>query len=300
MFVWISFSSHSLPVQKSRVRIDSLFYSPWIKKQSLLLKTLLAFLPTNVQLKANHNHSYKDSGGEYLVCAVLCRRTGSQDSNCVPSQKLFSFYALDSICKNAGSPYTIYFSKDLFNLYKKTYLLVDNATRRKLVSLFKTWLTPSETTGTPLFDASVLGKIQNFLVKASALHQRNVQTLLPAPTVLQLLNDIDSLTKLTEQRLNLAPNDEKLTIKLQVLSQLKQELQKEKLSVCTEAGSAPIEEHIRSGATKYPTAVEVSSGNPYVTKFRGCCCISKLKASSRERRSTTGTFRGDIKELGFK
>ena len=164
------------------------------------------------------------SCAQYFVDALEARI-----SKCVPSQKLFSFYALDSICKNAGSPYTIYFSKDLFNLYKKTYLLVDNATRRKLVSLFKTWLTPSETTGTPLFDTSVLGKIQNFLVKASALHQRNVQTLLPAPTVPQLLNDIDSLTKLTEQRLNLAPNDEKLTIKLQVLSQLKQELQREKL-----------------------------------------------------------------------
>ena len=164
------------------------------------------------------------SCAQYFVDALEARI-----SKCVPSQKLFSFYALDSICKNAGSPYTIYFSKDLFNLYKKTYLLVDNATRRKLVSLFKTWLTPSESTGTPLFDTSVLGKIQNFLVKASALHQKNVQTLLPAPTVPHLLNDIDSLTKLTEQRLTLAPNDEKLTIKLQVLSQLKQELQREKL-----------------------------------------------------------------------
>ena len=39
---------------------------------------------------------------------------------CVPNQKLYAFYALDSICKNAGSPYTIYFSRNLSKLYRQT------------------------------------------------------------------------------------------------------------------------------------------------------------------------------------
>ena len=151
-------------------------------------------------------------------------------NKCVPTQKLYAFYALDSICKNAGSPYTIYFSKNLFALYKKTYLLVDNTTRSKLISLFKTWMSPNESTGSPLFESTSLGKIENFLIKASALHQKNYQSMLPKPTIPLLLSDIDKLTILTKQRLSKTPDDPKLSIKLQVLAQLKQELQKGKLS----------------------------------------------------------------------
>ncbi|KAG0668537.1 hypothetical protein C6P43_004067, partial [Kluyveromyces marxianus] len=66
---------------------------------------------------------------------------------CVPSQKLYAFYVMDSICKNAGSPYTIYFSKNLHKLFRKAYLLVDNQTRTKMISMFKTWL--SKLVGVP-------------------------------------------------------------------------------------------------------------------------------------------------------
>ncbi|GMM56425.1 Pcf11 protein [Maudiozyma humilis] len=152
-------------------------------------------------------------------------------SKCVPTQKLCAFYALDSICKNAGSPYTIYFSKNLFALYKKTYLLVDNTTRSKLISLFKTWMMPTESTGAPLFESAALTRIENFLIKASALHQKNYQSKLPTPTIPLLLADIDRLTKLTEMRLQKSPTDSKLNVKLQVLGQLKQELQKGKLGL---------------------------------------------------------------------
>lgn len=165
------------------------------------------------------------SCAQYFVDALETRI-----NRCVPTQKLYAFYALDSICKNAGSPYTIYFSKNLFALYKKAYLLVDNTTRSKLISLFKTWLNPSESTGNPLFESSSLGRIERFLIKASALHQKNFQSMLAVPTIPLLLKDIDKLTILTEQRLKKNPNDEKLNVKLQVLSQLKQELQNGKLS----------------------------------------------------------------------
>ena len=104
---------------------------------------------------------------------------------CPPNQKLCAFYALDSICKNAGSPYTIYFSRNLFTLYKKTYLLVDNGTRTKLIHMFKTWMDPNDSTGglSPLFERSALERIEQFLIKASALHQKNFQSMLPTPTV---------------------------------------------------------------------------------------------------------------------
>ncbi|CAI4055764.1 hypothetical protein N7582_000422 [Saccharomyces uvarum] len=149
---------------------------------------------------------------------------------CMPKQKLYAFYALDSICKNVGSPYTIYFSRNLFNLYRKTYLLVDNTTRTKLINMFKLWLNPNDT-GMPLFEGSALEKIEQFLIKASALHQKNLQAMLPTPTVPLLLRDIDKLTALTSDRLKNQPNDEKLKMKLLVLSQLKQELKREKLTL---------------------------------------------------------------------
>ncbi|CCE90321.1 Pcf11p TDEL_0B01920 [Torulaspora delbrueckii] len=151
---------------------------------------------------------------------------------CPPNQKLCAFYALDSICKNAGSPYTIYFSRNLFTLYKKTYLLVDNGTRTKLIHMFKTWMDPNDSTGglSPLFERSALERIEQFLIKASALHQKNFQSMLPTPTVPLLTREIDKLTTLTNERLKSQPNDEKLKMKLVVLTQLKQELHREKLA----------------------------------------------------------------------
>ncbi|KAG0674902.1 mRNA 3' end processing factor, partial [Kluyveromyces marxianus] len=78
---------------------------------------------------------------------------------CVPSQKLYAFYVMDSICKNAGSPYTIYFSKNLHKLFRKAYLLVDNQTRTKMISMFKTWLVPLPA-GDLMFDHSSLESIE--------------------------------------------------------------------------------------------------------------------------------------------
>ena len=165
------------------------------------------------------------SCAQYFVDAIE-----SRIEKCMPKQKLYAFYALDSICKNVGSPYTIYFSRNLFNLYKRTYLLVDNTTRTKLINMFKLWLNPNDT-GLPLFEGSALEKIEQFLIKASALHQKNLQAMLPTPTVPLLLRDIDKLTCLTSERLKNQPNDEKLKMKLLVLSQLKQELKREKLTL---------------------------------------------------------------------
>lgn len=164
------------------------------------------------------------SCAQYFVDALE-----SRIDKCVPNQKLYAFYALDSICKNAGSPYTIYFSKNLFMLYKKTYLIVDNNTRTKLINLFKSWLTPLKATGSPVFEKSTLDVIEKFLIKASALHQKNFQSMLPTPTIPLLLKEIDKLSVLTNERLKKSPSDMKLRSKLEVLGQLKQGLQSEKL-----------------------------------------------------------------------
>ncbi|CCD24157.1 Pcf11p NDAI_0C04980 [Naumovozyma dairenensis CBS 421] len=168
------------------------------------------------------------SCAQYFVDAIE-----SRIEKCIPKQKLYAFYVLDSVCKNTGSPYTIYFSRNLFSLYKKTYLLVDNVTRTKMITLFKLWLTPNESIGgsAPLFEKNALDKIENFLIKASSLHKKNFESMLPTPTVPLLLREIDKLTAITNERLKDQPDDQKLQTKLLVLAQLKQELQKGKLTV---------------------------------------------------------------------
>ncbi|CAG98393.1 Pcf11p [Kluyveromyces lactis] len=160
---------------------------------------------------------------------------------CVPSQKLFTFYVMDSICKNAGSPYTIYFSKNLHKLFRKTYLLVDNQTRTKMISMFKTWMVPLPA-GDLMFDHSSLNSIENFLIKASALHQKSAtppaiqqHTAHNGPagsniTVKSLLSDIDKLALITQSKLVSTPDDAKLQAKVAILKQLRQELQKERLA----------------------------------------------------------------------
>lgn len=174
---------------------------------------------------------------ENISCAkYFVESLENRIDKCVPTQKLFSFYALDSICKNAGSPYTIFFSKNLFKLYKKTYLIVDNQVRTKLINLFKSWLQPTTSTGEPVFDKSTLSVIESFLMKASALHQKNFENKLPTPTVPLLLKEIDKLAQLTNDRVknftqSNNPDDyNKLLTKLEVLKQLRSVLAKEKLS----------------------------------------------------------------------
>ncbi|AAS54680.1 AGR190Cp [Eremothecium gossypii ATCC 10895] len=174
---------------------------------------------TSLTKMAEENISY----AQQFVDAVE-----SRIAKCVPNQKLYAFYALDSICKNAGSPYTIYFSRNLAKIYRQTYLIVDNATRTKLILMFKTWMTPLPT-GELLFDKDTLDRIEQFLIKASSLHQRQAQAMAPPPTVPQLLRDIDKLTSMTQERLGKEPSDSKLQSKIIVLQQLKHALQKERL-----------------------------------------------------------------------
>ncbi|AET39203.1 Pcf11p Ecym_4124 [Eremothecium cymbalariae DBVPG len=174
---------------------------------------------TSLTKMAEENISY----AQQFVDAVEARIT-----KCVPKQKLYAFYALDSICKNAGSPYTIYFGRNLAKLYKQTYLIVDNATRTELITLFKTWMMLLPT-GELLFDKDSLERIEQFLIKASSLHQRQAQAMAPPPTVPLLLKEIDKLSILTKERLTKKPDDSKLQTKTILLQQLKQELQREKL-----------------------------------------------------------------------
>ncbi|SCU87080.1 LAME_0D08702g1_1 [Lachancea meyersii CBS 8951] len=165
---------------------------------------------------------------ENIACAQqLVDAIERRIERCVPNQKLYAFYVMDSICKNAGSPYTIYFSRNLAKLYKRTYLLVDNQTRSSLIRLFQTWLNHSSSTmGDHLFGKEALDAIEQFLIKASTLQQKKVAL----PTVSGLLHEIDKLASLTKERASQNSQDPRLNTKILVLKQLKQELQRESLA----------------------------------------------------------------------
>ena len=52
---------------------------------------------------------------------------------CSPAYKLPALYLVDSICKNIGTPYTIFFGLNLFKTFTDTYMLVPEMVRKENV-----------------------------------------------------------------------------------------------------------------------------------------------------------------------
>jgi len=59
-----------------------------------------------------------------------------------PQKKLPAFYVLDSVVKNVGTPYTLFFGRQLYSTFMEAYALVDNNVRRKMDEMLKTWKEP--------------------------------------------------------------------------------------------------------------------------------------------------------------
>ncbi|KAI1506546.1 hypothetical protein F5X99DRAFT_7341 [Biscogniauxia marginata] len=104
-----------------------------------------------------------------------------------PHKKLPSLYVLDSIVKNVGTPYTLFFGRKLYQTFMDAYAMVDNPTRRKMDEMLKTWKepVPGSIDTRPVFPPDVVRPIENALIKArtSALqaqqeHMRGQQQLL--------------------------------------------------------------------------------------------------------------------------
>ncbi|KAI1132164.1 hypothetical protein F5Y10DRAFT_231698 [Nemania abortiva] len=84
-----------------------------------------------------------------------------------PHKKLPPLYVLDSIAKNVGTPYTLFFSRKLYQTYMDAYAMVDMATRRKLEEMLKTWKepVPGSIDTRPVFPPEVVRPIENALIK---------------------------------------------------------------------------------------------------------------------------------------
>ncbi|OIW27563.1 hypothetical protein CONLIGDRAFT_438724 [Coniochaeta ligniaria NRRL 30616] len=91
-----------------------------------------------------------------------------------PQRKLPALYVLDSIVKNVGTPYTLFFGRKLYNTFMDAYASVDNQTRRKMDEMLKTWKepVPGSIDTRPVFPPDVVRPIENALIKArtTALH----------------------------------------------------------------------------------------------------------------------------------
>lgn len=85
-----------------------------------------------------------------------------------PAKKLPAFYVLDSVVKNVGTPYTLFFGRQLYSTFMEAYALVDNNVRRKMDEMLKTWKepVPGSIDTRPVFPPEVTRPIENALIKA--------------------------------------------------------------------------------------------------------------------------------------
>lgn len=74
---------------------------------------------------------------------------------------------LDSVVKNVGTPYTIFFGRQLFGTFMEAYALVDQNVRRKMEEMLKTWKepVPGSIDSRPVFPVDVTRPIETALIK---------------------------------------------------------------------------------------------------------------------------------------
>ncbi|KAI9670144.1 MAG: hypothetical protein M1817_004481 [Caeruleum heppii] len=117
-------------------------------------------------LKKNAALTCKLSGltprSRYVEAAGLTRRQAP------PNRKLPALYVLDSVVKNVGTPYTLFFGRNLYQTYMTAYALVDAPIRKKLEEMLKTWKepVPGSLDPRPVFPPEVTRTIENALIKA--------------------------------------------------------------------------------------------------------------------------------------
>ncbi|GAB1312995.1 mRNA 3' end processing factor [Madurella fahalii] len=85
-----------------------------------------------------------------------------------PSRTLPALYVLDSVVKNVPTPYALYFGPKLYSIFMGAYTKVDNATRRKMDEMLKTWKepVPGSISTKPVFPMELVRPIENALMAA--------------------------------------------------------------------------------------------------------------------------------------
>ncbi|KAL0940728.1 mRNA cleavage factor complex component pcf11 [Colletotrichum truncatum] len=83
-------------------------------------------------------------------------------------KKLPALYVLDSIVKNVGTPYTLFFGSKLYQTFMEAYAAVDGQVRRKMDEMLRTWKepVPGSLDKRPVFAPEVTQPIESALMKA--------------------------------------------------------------------------------------------------------------------------------------
>ncbi|OBA20842.1 hypothetical protein METBIDRAFT_11457 [Metschnikowia bicuspidata var. bicuspidata NRRL YB-4993] len=143
---------------------------------------------------------------------------------CIPEQKLFALYLLDSIVKTVGPPYNVLAGEQIFKLFSHVYLLVGEPTRARLVKIYELWrVTKTKGLGAPLFPPAQLARIGDFLRQAG---YKKLDAVLPpeppaGPTAASLVADIDAILPLLAHKLAANPADAALAGKKAALAELR-------------------------------------------------------------------------------
>ncbi|KAL9635084.1 MAG: hypothetical protein Q9164_003686 [Protoblastenia rupestris] len=87
-----------------------------------------------------------------------------------PNRKLPALYLLDSIVKNVGTPYTLFFGRNLYSIFMNAYSLVNPFIRQKLDEMLATWKLPNAGSldTKPVFPPETTRPIEEALSKARA------------------------------------------------------------------------------------------------------------------------------------
>ncbi|KAF2213099.1 hypothetical protein CERZMDRAFT_84002 [Cercospora zeae-maydis SCOH1-5] len=95
-----------------------------------------------------------------------------------PMRKLPALFVLDSIVKNVGTPYTVYLGRNLYHTFMDAYTLVDNATRRHMDAMLRTWKepVPGSIDPRPVFPRETVQPLESAMIKARAALEKIKQS----------------------------------------------------------------------------------------------------------------------------
>lgn len=150
---------------------------------------------------------------EVMHAGEIAAALENRINRAVPSQKLYAFYVLDSICKNISNPYSVLLAPKVASLFIRNYTLVDDSVRQKLINLFTLWRDTRTALGSAVFPPGTLDPIENFVLKATR------PELLCSVTLLVAL--IDEMVPVVRARLLHSPHDSKLTTQLEGLTDIR-------------------------------------------------------------------------------
>ncbi|GEQ68224.1 hypothetical protein JCM33374_g1891 [Metschnikowia sp. JCM 33374] len=148
---------------------------------------------------------------------------------CIPEQKLFALYLLDSIVKTVGPPYNVLAGEEIFKIFSHVYLLVGEATRAKLVKMYELWrVTKTKGSASPLFPPDQLTRIGDFL-RSAGYRKPDAVAAPKAATAASLVADIDALLPVLQGKIAASPSDAALVGKKSALVELRSLLLSQKL-----------------------------------------------------------------------